>query len=234
MRSPNGHNGGGHNNHRRNNSNNNNNRGPRPHNGGGSSSNNNGGNRRGGATPQNLRNQIFDSHGPGGERVRGNAFQVHEKYLSLAREAEERIDQENYYQHAEHYYRIVEAIQEMEAEQRSRFTVVESADPFAGSTGDTFGEQPDLAASEQPQAQPQAQQQQAQYQPRPQRQPNRGPVTTEDAFGEPNGNVAPASSEPMFSIGDDASTDETPDTEGGDTPRGRPPGRGTRRGAVTA
>ncbi len=117
-------------------------RGGRPHNNNG---NNNGGNnnRRGGGNQQvNLRNQIFDSHGPGGERVRGNAFQVHEKYLSLARDAEERIDQENYYQHAEHYYRIVEAIQEMEAEQRARFTVVES-DPFT-ENGD---EQPSMDAS---------------------------------------------------------------------------------------
>ena len=71
--------------------------------------------------PTNLRNQLFDSHGPNGERVRGNAFQVHEKYLSLARDAEERVDQENYYQHAEHFYRIVEAINEQEAEARARF-----------------------------------------------------------------------------------------------------------------
>ena len=99
------------------------NRRPRNNNQGG------GGNRGGGGgnnirrpqQPTNLRNQIFDSHGPNGERVRGNAFQVHEKYQSLARDSEERVDQEAYSQHAEHYYRIVEAIQEMEAERQARF-----------------------------------------------------------------------------------------------------------------
>lgn len=222
MRSPNGHNGNGHNNHRRNN--NGNNRGPRPNNGGG---NMGGNNRR--PNPQNLRNQVFDSHGPGGERVRGNAFQVHEKYLSLARDAEERIDQENYYQHAEHYYRIVQAIQEMEAEQRARFTVVENADPFAAN-GDGFGDQPDVStgnrrsdAAEQDEdnrgnraeREPRPERQERQErQPRhnnqqgdrPQRQP-RGPITQSDVMSEVAAErepIAPltGNSEPMFSLSD--------------------------------
>ncbi len=70
-----------------------------------------------------LRNQIFDSNGPD-MRVRGNAFQVHEKYLALAKDAlssGDRVLAENYLQHAEHYYRIVEAINEATAaEQRQR------------------------------------------------------------------------------------------------------------------
>jgi hypothetical protein len=56
--------------------------------------------------PQN--NQLLDSHGPG-ERVRGSAFQISERYLTLAREAErsdDRVSAHNYYQHAEHYLRI--------------------------------------------------------------------------------------------------------------------------------
>lgn len=85
------------------------------HSGGGSS---NGGSGRG-QVP--LRNQVFDSHGPEGVRVRGNAVQVWEKYMTLAREAGERDEAESLYQHAEHYYRIVQAIQEVEAEQRARF-----------------------------------------------------------------------------------------------------------------
>ncbi len=58
-----------------------------------------------------LRHQTFDSNGPD-VRVRGNAFQVFEKYLALARDASaagDRIAAENYYQHAEHYYRIINA-----------------------------------------------------------------------------------------------------------------------------
>jgi hypothetical protein len=45
-------------------------------------------------------------------RVRGNAYQVMEKYLALARDASaagDRIAMENYLQHAEHYYRMLNA-----------------------------------------------------------------------------------------------------------------------------
>jgi hypothetical protein len=53
-------------------------------------------------------NQARDSHGPG-ERVRGSAFQIYQRYLTLAQEAArsgDRISAENYYQHAEHYFRV--------------------------------------------------------------------------------------------------------------------------------
>jgi hypothetical protein len=56
--------------------------------------------------PQN--NLLLDSHGPA-ERIRGSAFQITERYRALAREAErsdDRVISENYYQHAEHYFRI--------------------------------------------------------------------------------------------------------------------------------
>jgi len=56
-----------------------------------------------------MRHQTFDSNGPE-VRIRGNAYQVHEKYLTLARDASssgDRIAAENYYQHAEHYFRIM-------------------------------------------------------------------------------------------------------------------------------
>lgn len=55
------------------------------------------------------RTHTFDSSGPDG-RVRGNARQVYEKYLTLARDAYsagDRIAAEAYYQHAEHYFRIL-------------------------------------------------------------------------------------------------------------------------------
>lgn len=55
------------------------------------------------------RTHTFDSNGPDG-RVRGNARQVYEKYLTLARDATsagDRIAAEAYYQHAEHYFRIL-------------------------------------------------------------------------------------------------------------------------------
>ncbi len=78
---------------------------------------------------QSLRNQIFDSNGPD-MRVRGNAFQVHEKYQALAKDAlssGDRVLAENYLQHAEHYFRIIEAINEATAaEQRARQATWES------------------------------------------------------------------------------------------------------------
>ena len=58
-----------------------------------------------------LKNQTFESNG-GEIRIRGNAFQVLERYLSLARDAAsagDRVAAENYLQHAEHYHRIIHA-----------------------------------------------------------------------------------------------------------------------------
>jgi Domain of unknown function (DUF4167) len=57
------------------------------------------------------RSQTFDSNGPG-IKIRGNAYQVFERYVALAREAAasgDRIAAENFYQHAEHYFRIMNA-----------------------------------------------------------------------------------------------------------------------------
>lgn len=63
----------------------------------------------GGGGGGQSRTHTFDSNGPDG-RVRGNARQVYEKYLTLARDASsagDRIAAEAYYQHAEHYFRIL-------------------------------------------------------------------------------------------------------------------------------
>jgi hypothetical protein len=63
-------------------------------------------------TPQNS--QTFDSNGPN-VKIRGSAYQIFERYLALAREATaggDRIAAENFYQHAEHYFRINNARRE--------------------------------------------------------------------------------------------------------------------------
>jgi hypothetical protein len=81
--------------------------GGKKHNGGGSGGGGGGGG--GGGIPG--RNHVFDSNGPDG-RIRGNAHQVLEKYLALARDASsqgDRVAAENYYQHAEHYFRVINA-----------------------------------------------------------------------------------------------------------------------------
>ena len=56
-------------------------------------------------------NRAFDSNGPD-IKIRGTAASVYEKSLQLARDASsqgDRVMQENYLQHAEHYYRILMA-----------------------------------------------------------------------------------------------------------------------------
>jgi len=68
---------------------------------------NNGGPRRGNNVPPRM--QVFDSNGPD-VRIRGTAWQVHEKYLALAKDAAaigDVVMAESYSQHAEHYQRII-------------------------------------------------------------------------------------------------------------------------------
>jgi hypothetical protein len=84
---------------------------PRSNGGGHSNSHNHGG------VPN--RHQTYDSNGPD-VRIRGNAFQVFDKYQAMARDAHstgDRVKAENYLQHAEHYYRIMLAIEEATGEQ---------------------------------------------------------------------------------------------------------------------
>ncbi len=69
----------------------------------------------GGNKPQQHNaNRAFDSNGPDGVKVRGNAQHVFEKYQQLARDAtssSDRVLAENYLQHAEHYFRLLRAMQ---------------------------------------------------------------------------------------------------------------------------
>ncbi len=65
----------------------------------------------------NPRTQVFDSNGPD-VRIRGNASQVHEKYVALARDASvggDRVLAESYLQHAEHYQRMLNEVQQAQA-----------------------------------------------------------------------------------------------------------------------
>src|SRR5271154_6761129 len=72
--------------------------------------NNNNNNRRG----QNPMTRVFESNGPD-IKIRGTASHVAEKYVQLARDARSsgaRVASENYYQHAEHSFRLIPAAQE--------------------------------------------------------------------------------------------------------------------------
>jgi hypothetical protein len=68
------------------------------------------------------RGQTFESNGPE-VKVRGNAQQVVERYLALARDASsagDRVAAENYLQHAEHYYRMLNAHGQGDRDQHQR------------------------------------------------------------------------------------------------------------------
>lgn len=72
----------------------------------------------GGSIPMN-RNHVFDSSGPD-LRIRGTAQQLFEKYLQLGRDASgsgDRVMAESYFQHAEHYFRILNAMQQAQQQQ---------------------------------------------------------------------------------------------------------------------
>ena len=71
----------------------------------------------------NIVNRVFDSSGPEG-KVRGTPQQIIEKYQILARDAQlsnDRVAEQNFLQHAEHYARMLsEAQREMAREQENR------------------------------------------------------------------------------------------------------------------
>jgi hypothetical protein len=71
----------------------------------------------------NVVNRVFDSSGPEG-KVRGTPQQIIDKYLMLARDAQlsnDRVAEQNFLQHAEHYTRMLgEAQREMAREQEMR------------------------------------------------------------------------------------------------------------------
>ena len=108
--------------------------------------NNNNNNNR----PQQSRNHSYDSSGPEG-KVRGTANQVYDKYLALARDASssgDRVTAENYFQHAEHYYRIMN-VNGQQVRPRSEFGD-EGVDENTEAGGNA-----DVSAQPQPQPQPQ-------------------------------------------------------------------------------
>jgi hypothetical protein len=116
----------------------------------GGNNNSSSSNRRSG-TPN--RNQTFDSNGPE-VRIRGNANQVHEKYLNLARDAStsgDRVLAESYFQHAEHYFRIISAFTDEPAADPNRNRGNGSSQGFSNNgDGGQFGEdepQPELNQS---------------------------------------------------------------------------------------
>ena len=145
-------------------------------------------NRKGGHH-QNPLSRMYESNGPD-VKIRGTASHVAEKYVQLARDAQSSGDPvaaENYYQHAEHYFRLIAAAQEQFRQSLPYYQQSgESRGNVADDGYDDDNEQPSIGGEpfapreSQPfypreQHHPQAQPQHAQ--PRPQHVP---PVSEED------------------------------------------------------
>ena len=150
-------------------------------------------NRKGGGHHhhQNPLSRMYESNGPD-VKIRGTASHVAEKYLQLARDAQssgDPIAAENYYQHAEHYFRLIAAAQEQLRQTQPYFQQQQPGDARGGYTDDFDdgeGDQPPMAGEpfaprepqpyypreQQHQPQPQQSHQQPQhFQPRPQPAP---------------------------------------------------------------
>lgn len=140
-------------------------------------------NRKGGGHHQNPLSRMYESNGPD-VKIRGTASHVAEKYLQLARDAQssgDPIAAENYYQHAEHYFRLIAAAQEQFRQSQPYYQQQQQGEMRGNMADDSFDdgedEQPSMGGEpfaprepqpfypreqHQPQSQPQH------FQPRPQ------------------------------------------------------------------
>jgi hypothetical protein len=134
-------------------------------------------NRGGGGKSHNPLTRVYESNGPD-VKIRGTANHVAEKYIQLARDATasgDPVAAENYYQHAEHYFRLIAAAQE-QFRQSQPFQQREGGEQRSNDESyDDDDSQPNYGSAEpySPREQPYQQQQQPRdaqpYQPREQR-----------------------------------------------------------------
>lgn len=180
----------------------------RNRNSGGHSHNNNN-NRRG----QNPMTRVYESNGPE-IKIRGTASHLAEKYVQLARDAQgsgDPVAAENYYQHAEHYFRIIAAAQEQfrqnqpqqyQQQPRAEGDVRDDAGDEGEGEFSAFGAEPGFAPQPQPQQPPyppreQPYQRDQQFrenrpQPQPPIQPSEGDIDRLPSFitgGQPQPNA---------------------------------------------
>jgi hypothetical protein len=105
---------------------------------------------------QHNANRAFDSNGPEGVKVRGAAQSVYEKYQQLARDAQtagDRVLAENYLQHAEHYFRLLRAMQPLRP-----LSEIIGRDQFVSGYDIDFEDESALEAAEAAEAQQQQEQ----------------------------------------------------------------------------
>src|SRR6266852_9679394 len=78
--------------------------------------------------------RVYESNGPD-VKIRGTASHVAEKYMQLARDAHSSGDPvaaENYFQHAEHYFRVIAAAQEQFRQNNPYFQQQQGNAPMQG------------------------------------------------------------------------------------------------------
>jgi hypothetical protein len=84
--------------------------------------------------------RVYESNGPD-VKIRGNPSHIAEKYIQLARDAQasgDPVAAENYYQHAEHYYRVIAAAQEQYRQNNPHFARPENE--MGGTRDESFEE----------------------------------------------------------------------------------------------
>lgn len=98
------------------------------------------------------RNHVFDSNGPD-LRIRGTAQQLFEKYLQLGRDATssgDRVMAEGYFQHAEHYFRILNAMAQAAQQTQANQQQPHHSNQQRGNRQQAEPEQDDRGTDEQP------------------------------------------------------------------------------------
>jgi hypothetical protein len=125
--------------------------------------------------------RVFESNGPD-IKIRGTASHVAEKYVQLARDARSSGDPvaaENYYQHAEHYFRLIAAAQEQfrqnQPQPRTENEMPAEDGDDESESFSNFGQEPGFVPQQQqpfvPRDNHQQRDHQQPYQPRDQHQP---------------------------------------------------------------
>lgn len=148
---------------------------------------------------QNPLTRVYESNGPD-VKIRGTASHIAEKYIQLARDAQgsgDPVAAENYYQHAEHYFRLIAAAQEQFRQQNPYYNQQQqppggqqgAADDFEEGDEDIqptsfMGQNEPSYAPQPPQGQPYLPRDAQPFPPRDQQQP-RNPQQQQQPYAQP-------------------------------------------------
>ena len=185
---------------------------------------------------QNPLTRVYESNGPD-VKIRGTASHIAEKYIQLARDAQgsgDPVAAENYYQHAEHYFRLIAAAQEQFRQQNPYYNQQQQGqgapqpggdDAFDGEDDDMqpqFGGQNEPSyAPREPQQQPYLPRDAQPFPPREQQVHNR-PQHQQQPYPQPTQGGHEGGQElgglPAFITGGNAQPQQNPSSNGHDQP----------------